>query len=103
MFRDVSLMLCSFLPASVDSMDFSCPRRWIRWISLAEFSYNTSEHSAFGKSPFEVLYGCSPRHFGITDESVSPVPDVASMLEERSTMFAAVRQHLLRAQQRMKA
>jgi hypothetical protein len=30
------------------------------------------------------------------------VPDVASKLAERNTMLAAVRQHLLRAQQRMK-
>jgi len=80
----------------------SCPRRWIRWISLAEFWYNTSEHSALGKSPFEVLYGHSPRHFGLTDDMVSPVSDVTKLLEERSTMLAAVRQHLLRAQQRMK-
>lgn len=69
----------------------SCPRCWIRWLSLAEYWYNTSEHLALGKSPFEVLYGCSPRHFGITDESVSPVPNVATMLAERTTMMAAVR------------
>jgi hypothetical protein len=72
-------------------------------LSLAEYWYNTSEHLALGKSPFEVLYGCSPRHFGITDESVLPVPNVATMLAERTTMMAAVRQHLLRAQQHMKA
>jgi len=34
---------------------------------------------------------------------ISPVPDVDAMLAERTTMLAAVRQHLLRAQQRMKA
>jgi hypothetical protein len=39
----------------------------------------------------------------LTDTTVSPVPDVAAKLAERETMLAAVRQHLLRAQQRMKA
>ena len=81
----------------------SCPRSWLKWLTLAEYWYNTCHHSALGKSPFEVLYGRLPRHFGITDISVSPVPDVASKLAERNTMLAAVRQHLLRAQQRMKA
>jgi hypothetical protein len=80
----------------------SCPRRWIHWLSLAEFWYNTNEHSALGKSPFQVLYGHTPHHFGITDKSVSPLPDVTALLEEHTTMLAAVRQHLLRAQQHMK-
>ncbi|XP_066392348.1 uncharacterized protein [Miscanthus floridulus] len=34
---------------------------------------------------------------------ISPVPDVDAMLAEHTTMLAAVRQHLLRAQKRMKA
>lgn len=76
----------------------SCPRQWLKWISLAEFWYNTSFHSALGRSPFEVLYGHTPKHFGITNEVVSPIPDVASQVAERETMLAAVHQHLLRAQ-----
>jgi hypothetical protein len=80
----------------------SCPHRWLKWLSLAEYWYNTSEHSTLGKSPFPVLYGRSPCHFGITDISAYPVLDVETMLVERSTMLVAVRQHLLRAQQGMK-
>ncbi|WVZ58303.1 LOW QUALITY PROTEIN: hypothetical protein U9M48_008586, partial [Paspalum notatum var. saurae] len=33
----------------------SCPRKWHKWIALAEFWYNTTFHSALGRSPFEVL------------------------------------------------
>jgi hypothetical protein len=55
--------------------------------------------------PFSIriLYGHTPKHFGITDHIVSPVQDVASMVAEHQTMLAAVRQHLLRAQQCMKS
>lgn len=53
-----------FLRCSVHS----CPKQWAKWLPLAEFWYNTSYHSALGRSPFEVLYGHPPRHFGITNE-----------------------------------
>jgi transposase InsO family protein len=39
----------------------ACPRRWSRWLSLAEYWYNTSPHSAFGRTPFEVLGNTSPQ------------------------------------------
>lgn len=45
----------------------SYPRQWSKWISVAEFWYNTSTHSALGKSPFEVLYGYTPRQLGIAN------------------------------------
>lgn len=80
----------------------SCPRRWSKWLSLVEFWYNTSFHSSLQRSPFEVLYGHPPHYFGLTTTSVSTVTDVDTMLAERTTMLASVRQHLLRAQQRMK-
>jgi hypothetical protein len=40
----------------------SCLRQWSKWISVVEFWYNTSMHTALGKSPFEVLYGYTPLH-----------------------------------------
>jgi transposase InsO family protein len=39
----------------------ACPTKWAEWLPLAEYWYNTNWHSALGKSPFEVLYGRSPR------------------------------------------
>jgi hypothetical protein len=59
-----------------------------------------------GRSPFQVLYGCTSRHFGIDSASVPINPDVSSWLQERErereVMQNLVKQHLHRAQDRMK-
>jgi hypothetical protein len=39
----------------------ACPSKWIQWLTMAEYWYNTSLHFGLGKSPFEVLYGRLPR------------------------------------------
>jgi hypothetical protein len=78
------------------------PSKWHSWLPLAEFWYNTSEHSALGRSPFEVLYGRSPQHFGLDSASTCASADLSSWLAEREVMQALVKQQLYRAQDRMK-
>jgi hypothetical protein len=55
-----------------------------------------------GKSPYELLYGCQPRYFGITAADQIALSDVQDWLRDRSLILDSVRQHLLRMQQRMK-
>lgn len=80
----------------------SCPAKWYGWLPLAEFWYNTSPHSALGSTPFEVLYGHAPRHFGIINPVACASPDLPEWLQDRTQMTALIRQHLLRAGQQMK-
>lgn len=80
----------------------SHPKKWVKWLSLCEFWYNTNWHSSLGKSPFEVIYGKQPRYFGITASSSIAPGDVQLWLDERKLMIASGQQHLLRMQQRMK-
>lgn len=80
----------------------SCPTKWSDWLHLAEFWYNTNYHSSLGKTPFEVLYGHGPRHFGIEGIDSCAVPDLEDWLKDRKCMTALVQQHLLRTRQRMK-
>jgi hypothetical protein len=47
----------TFLRCSVHT----CPRQWSKWLELAEIWYNTSFHSALGRTHFKALYGYSPR------------------------------------------
>lgn len=71
--------LQAFLRCSVHS----CPQQWNKWLPLAEFWYNTSFHPALGHTPFEVLYGHLPRHFGITNLNAPSVPELEAWLTER--------------------
>jgi transposase InsO family protein len=80
----------------------SCQKQWVQWIHLAEFWYNTTLHSVLGKTPFEVLYGHAPRHFGVDVVESCKVPDLQQWLLNRETMTQLLHQHLSRQQQRMK-
>lgn len=84
------------------SFAHACPKKWVHWLSLAEYWYNTSFHSSLGRSPFEVLYGRSPRHFGLSTADTTTQLDLQTWLDQRELMVKLVRQHLHRAQQRMK-
>jgi len=91
----LEIYLCCFV--------YACLIKWYEWLHLVEFWYNTSPHATLGKTPFEVLYGHSPRHFGIIDPSDCSVPDLAEWLQDRQDTMVLLQQHLLRAQQHMKA
>lgn len=80
----------------------ACPSRWSRWLALPEFWYNTAYHSALGSSPFKVLYGHPPRHFGVLDGVTCAVADLEEWRKERAMVTSLLCQHLLHAQQRMK-
>jgi hypothetical protein len=84
-------------------MTQACPSQWSKWLALAEFWYNTIFLSALGKSPFEVLYGYKPKHFGIQDAKPETVPDLATWLQERDYMQRLIQHNLLHAEQRMKS
>jgi hypothetical protein len=80
----------------------ACPSHWSRWLALAEYWFNTSTHAALECSPFEVLYGFPPRHLSIDADSVAPVPELHKWLEDWELMHSLIKQHLSRAQERMK-
>jgi hypothetical protein len=80
----------------------ACPSKWSAWLSVAEYWYNTTFHSSLGRSPFEVLYGREPRNLGLNISDASTQLDLQTWLQQRELMVKLIRQHLLRAQQRMK-
>jgi hypothetical protein len=58
-------------------------------------------HSALRKSPFEVLYGRTPRHFAVHTDTSAAKTDVEVWLKEREATLPVIKQHLERAQRRM--
>lgn len=76
----------------------ACPATWSKWLSLAEYWFNTSTHSALGRSPFEVLYGFPPRHLGYDLADVAPVPKLHQWLEDWELKHSQIEQHLCHAQ-----
>lgn len=79
-----------------------CPHKWLQWLPLAEFWYNTTKHSSLDKTPFEVVYGREPVHMGIDRLESCAIPDVEEWLREREQMRDVLQQHLTRVQLRMK-
>lgn len=73
----------------------SCPRQWSKWISVVEFWYNTSVHSALGKSPFEVLYGYTPRQLGISNLQLYSIPDLEQWPTDHELLSQLIKQQLL--------
>ncbi|WVZ50456.1 hypothetical protein U9M48_001707 [Paspalum notatum var. saurae] len=80
----------------------ACPSKWYDWLPLAEFWYNSSDHSSIGRSPFQALYGYSPRHFGINSTDAIPSNGLDDWCREHAVMQALIKQQLGRSRLRMK-
>lgn len=80
----------------------ACSKDWYSWLSLCEFWYNTCFHTSQQATPFKALYGHDPIHFGLIPDAAISAPDLSSWVEKCSLMTKLLKQHLFRAQQRMK-
>ncbi|CAJ2672860.1 unnamed protein product [Trifolium pratense] len=79
----------------------SRPTNWFKWLSLAEWWYNTNYHSSIHTTPFEVVYGQPPPiHLPYLPGS-SPSFSVDRSLIARDEAIKLLKFHLLRAQNRM--
>lgn len=86
------------------------PKEWVKWLSLAEWWYNTSCHSASSISPFEVVYGYSPPKvvYGYSPprltsyvKGIAKVKAVDEILKSRDQISKALKENLEFARHRM--
>ncbi|XP_066317156.1 uncharacterized protein [Miscanthus floridulus] len=72
---------------------------------LEDFEHSNGSVGTFtlkDGSPFEVLYGHTPRHFVITNDVQAHAPELDQWLLERNLLQDVIQHQLHRAQQRMK-
>ncbi|PKI36770.1 hypothetical protein CRG98_042847 [Punica granatum] len=79
------------------------PTMWVKWVSLAEWWYNTTHHSSTGRTPFEALYGFQPPLHMPYFPRDSTVAAVDAYMTDREDMVRTLKYHLRRARDRMKA
>ena len=78
------------------------PKQWKTWLPLAELWYNSSYHSAIGCSPFKALYGHEPAMPTVPPEASDASPQVAELITNRADHLLMLKEHLAKAQHRMK-
>ena len=80
----------------------SQPKKWVEWIPWAEFSYNTSIHSATKITPFEAVYGKPPPSLLTYVPGTARVQAVDEYLQDRDQILRELRRNLQISQERMK-
>lgn len=77
-----------------------CPTPLMKWLSLAEWWYNTSFHSTIQMTPFKALYGYEPLIHVPYIIGTSKVEEVNRLLIDRDAMIKLLRFHIHRTQHR---
>ncbi|KAA8529845.1 hypothetical protein F0562_034386 [Nyssa sinensis] len=80
----------------------SQPKDWNKWLTWAEYCYNTSWHSAIKKTPFEVVYGRTPPTLLSYIHGTTKVASMKEELLSRNQIVKELRVNLKEAQERMK-
>lgn len=77
-------------------------KEWARWLSWAEYWYNTSDHVSILCAPFKALYGRDPPKVIKYEVGQTVVASFENQLLERDAVLDDLKFNLMRAQQRMK-
>ncbi|KAH9291972.1 hypothetical protein KI387_042837 [Taxus chinensis] len=76
--------------------------RWIKWLPLAEWWYNTSFHTSSQMTPFLALYGYHPPSITSSLRVQTKVRDVEEHIQHQQQVLASLKENLALAQNRMK-
>ena len=79
----------------------SKPKQWAKWLTWAEFCYNTAPHSSIRMSPFHALYGKPPPHLVRFGHGHTLVDSVEHLLQESDAILDEIQFSLVKAHQNM--
>ncbi|KAI4355569.1 hypothetical protein L6164_004329 [Bauhinia variegata] len=80
----------------------SVPNKWVEWLGMAEFWYNTHYQASIKMTPFEALYGYAPNLGNPYVVGTSMLQAVETTMRTREQILALLKQNLMKAQERMK-
>ena len=83
-------------------MAFFQPRKWLDWLALVEWWYNTSYHTSLKITPFQALYNRPPNMLAQAALYPAEQTDTFSNVLIAEQTAAHIKENLLRAQARMK-
>lgn len=78
------------------------PAEWYKFLALAEWAYNTSQHFSIGVTPYEVVYNKPPPSIPSYLLGSSRNDAVETMILTREEIHATLRRKLLKAHNAMK-
>nr|GEY69369.1 hypothetical protein [Tanacetum cinerariifolium]GEY72908.1 hypothetical protein [Tanacetum cinerariifolium] len=79
------------------------PKQGVKWLSLAEWWYNSNFHTSIHTTPYEAVYGKPPPVHIPYIRGESKVDLVDKTLSEREAVMETLKFHISRAQSRMKS
>ncbi|KAJ7946901.1 Ty3/gypsy retrotransposon protein [Quillaja saponaria] len=79
-----------------------CPKKWVYWLPLAQWWYNTSFHTAILMTPYQAMLGQQPPCHIPYVNGDSNNEEVDRTMSNREAIIHIIRDNLLKAQNRMK-
>ncbi|PNX96205.1 Ty3/gypsy retrotransposon protein, partial [Trifolium pratense] len=77
------------------------PRKWFKYLHLAEFWHNSTFHSAIQMTPFEALYGRQPPAIIDYVAGSAAITDLDDSLQKRQELLNTLKSNLKRSRQKM--
>jgi hypothetical protein len=81
-------------------MTFDNPKKWMSWLSSAEWWYNTSYHTSLKMTSFQALYGFAPPQITEVVLPDNPHEEAVDMLQKRQLANELIKDNLTMAQDR---
>jgi hypothetical protein len=83
-------------------MIFDNPKKWVKWLSMVEWWYNTNYHTTIKTTPFQAMYGYSPQSIPMDTPPKGSNQAATKLLIDRQSAMRNLKEQLVKAQTRMK-